>query len=174
MSTRRIRARIIAAASGGSIRIGAGAEVAQGAILRAKGSTISIGARSIIGYRSLLLCEGGPITIGERSSINPYCVLYGHGGLEIGNDVRIAAHTVIVPSNHNFDDPTRPIRAQGFTRQGIVIEDDGWIGAGVRILDGSRIARGSVIGAGAVVRGHTAENGVYVGVPARLVKRRGD
>lgn len=42
------------------------------------------------------------------------------------------------------------------------------LGTGCVIRDGVRIAPGGFIGAGAVVVGDTQENGVYLGVPARL------
>uniref|UniRef100_A0ACD5GX85 DapH/DapD/GlmU-related protein n=1 Tax=Desertifilum tharense IPPAS B-1220 TaxID=1781255 RepID=A0ACD5GX85_9CYAN len=40
---------------------------------------------------------------------------------------------------------------QGATYKGITIEDDCWLGCGVKVLDGVTIGRGSVIGAGSVV-----------------------
>jgi acetyltransferase-like isoleucine patch superfamily enzyme len=56
--------------------------------------------------------------------------------------------------------------------KGIVIEDDVWIGAGARILDGVTIARGSVIGAGSVVTKSTQPYSIVVGVPAKIVSSR--
>ncbi len=52
------------------------------------------------------------------------------------------------------------------------IGNDVWIGDEVTILGGVTIADGTVIGAGAVVTKDTVPYGVYVGVPARLIKRR--
>lgn len=40
-----------------------------------------------------LVARGGFIRIGKRCSINPFCMIYGYGGVTIGDDVRIAAHT---------------------------------------------------------------------------------
>ena len=40
------------------------------------------------------------------------------------------------------------------------------------IVKGVNIKRGSVIGAKAVVNKSTEENGVYVGIPAKLLKNR--
>jgi acetyltransferase-like isoleucine patch superfamily enzyme len=116
---------------------------------------------------------GGDIVVGQKSSFNPYCMVYGHGGLHIGNGVRIATQTVIIPANHGFDDPSTPISEQPLSKRGIVIGDDVWIGAGVRVLDGVTIADGCVIAAGAVVARSTNPGGVYVGVPARLLRQRG-
>lgn len=94
------------------------------------------------------------------------------GGVKIGNGVRIAAHCVIVPSNHIYSDPNEYIYKQGMSCKGITIEDDVWIGAGVKVLDGITIAKGCVIGANAVVSKSTEPYGIYVGVPAKKIKSR--
>jgi len=140
--------------------------------LKFGGGTISIGERTSISLGAMIAPYGGSVTIGNDCSVNPYCVLYGHGGLKIGNFVRIAAHTVIIPANHGFEDRNIPISRQPMKLKGIVIEDDVWIGTGVSILDGVKIAKGSVIGAGSVVTKSTEPYGIYVGNPARLVKFR--
>lgn len=121
---------------------------------------------------AILRAFGGNIRIGADCSVNPYCVLYGHGGLKIGDGVRIATQSVFIPSNHNYTDASTFIFKQGETMQGIVVEDDVWFGTGVRVLDGVRIGRGAVIGAGAVVTKDVDPNGVYVGVPARKIGTR--
>lgn len=136
--------------------------------------TLKIGDGCVIcSYAMLLTHTNGRIQIGEHCSINPFSVLYGHGGLKIGNNVRIATHCVIIPANHIFEDINQPIRSQGLSKQGIVIEDDVWIGAGVRILDGVTIGQGAVIGAGSVVTRSVPAFSVCTGVPAAIARRRG-
>lgn len=148
-------------------RIGAYCELSS-----AMGGTVSIGKRCDIGHGALLLTYGGTLQIGDDCSINPYCMIYGHGGLKIGNQVRIATHTVIIPANHKFDRLDVPIFSQGLSLQGVAIENDVWIGAHVVITDGVRIGTGAVIGAGAVVTSNVEPYAVYAGVPARLLKYR--
>lgn len=121
----------------------------------------------------MLMAYGGSIVVGDRVSINPFCILYGHGGLQIGSDVLIAAHVTIIPANHKFDRTDVPIRKQGESRLGITIGDDVWIGTGARILDGVTIGTGSVIAAGAVVKDDVQPYNVVAGVPARPIKTRG-
>jgi acetyltransferase-like isoleucine patch superfamily enzyme len=145
----------------------------RGTIRIVGGGSVSIGPGSQIHDYAMLMTYGGDIRLGANCTVNPFCVLYGHGGLSLGNDVRIATHCVFIPANHNFDDLTKPIRQQAETRVGIVIEDDVWIGAGVRVMDGVRIGGGSVIGAGAVVTKSLPPLSVAVGVPARVVGQRG-
>jgi acetyltransferase-like isoleucine patch superfamily enzyme len=134
--------------------------------------SISIGEGTFVQPHSYLWTCGGDIRIGRFCSVNPYCVLYGLGGLTIGDHVRIATHTVVVPANHNFMNSDIPIVNQGQTMEGIVVGDDVWVGAGVRILDGVEIGKGCVIAAGSVVTKSTIPYGIYAGVPAKKVKDR--
>lgn len=158
----------------GAIKIGESTSVEFGAHVAIKlGGHIRIGDKCSIRRGALIYSFRGDISIGDRCSVNPYSILYGAGGLRIGNDVRIAAHAVIIPSQHIFDDPTKTIKQQGDRQIGITIEDDVWIGAHVTVLDGAHITKGCVIGAGSVVRGKTRPFGIYVGSPAKLIGIRG-
>lgn len=156
------------------IEVGRASRVSPLASLKLiSGGKIKVGRNCRIFRGVLLWTYGGSIEIGDFTSINPYCVLYGHGGLHIGRGVRIAAHTIIIPSNHQIA-PDKFIYEQPETKRGIRIEDDVWIGSGARILDGVTIAYGSVIGAGAVVTRPTERFGIYAGIPARRIgDRRG-
>lgn len=115
----------------------------------------------------------GSIVVGHHGYVGPNSVLHGDGGLVIGCDVLIGPHVIIMAHNHGFSDASTPIRLQTETCRGITIGDDVWIGAGAAIMDGARIGRGSVIGANAVVTGEIPEMSVAVGVPARVIRRRG-
>lgn len=121
----------------------------------------------------LIVPYGGKIVIEENVYIGPFTVLYGHGGLRIGKNTLIAAHSIIVPSNHIFDRVDIPINKQGLTCKGIQIGEDVWIGAGVKILDGVKIGNGCVIGAGSVVTQTFEDFSVVVGSPAKKIKDRG-
>jgi acetyltransferase-like isoleucine patch superfamily enzyme len=116
----------------------------------------------------------GDLVIGEDVFINAGCVIYTGNGITIGNHVAIAANCTISPVNHAYRDKSRLIRDQGFLpgKGGVIIEDDVWIGANTVILDGSRIRRGCVIGAGSLVRGVLDSYGVYAGNPLRLISIR--
>ena len=158
---------------GRKISIGPRTKISRHSSLRLYGGgSIKLGSNCRVMDYALILSYGGAVEIGDDCSINPFCVLYGHGGLKIGNGVRIASHTVMVPANHTFENLEIPIWRQPETRRGIVIEDDVWIGAGCKILDGVRIGRGSVIGAGAVVKDSLPEYSIAAGVPARVIRNR--
>jgi acetyltransferase-like isoleucine patch superfamily enzyme len=137
------------------------------------GGKIKIGEDCEFIFGSCLMTNGGLITIGNRCSINQYVIIYGNGkGVIIGNDVMIAAHTVIIPFNHKFENLAVPMYSQGISSKGIFIEDDVWIGAGCKILDGVKIGRGSIIAAGAVVTKDILPNSVVTGIPGKVIKFR--
>jgi acetyltransferase-like isoleucine patch superfamily enzyme len=156
------------------VRIHAPVRLGKGVVIDPQNGTIEIGKGTTIHAGAQLLGAGGYIKIGTNCSINSDCLLYGHGGLIIGDNVRMAAKTIVIPANHRFDELQVPIYRQGENRLGIRIGDDVWIGAGVIILDGVNVATGSVIGAGSVLTRSTEDYGVYVGNPARLIRRRGE
>jgi len=83
--------------------------------------------------------------------IGEYTVIRGQGGVTIGDRVYTSPGTQIIAVNHVFDDAARPFVEQGITAEGIVIEDDVWLGSAAIVTDGVRIGQGAVIAAGAVV-----------------------
>lgn len=114
----------------------------------------------------------GKITLGNDCFVGAYAILNGQGGLTIGNNALIAGHCHIVAGNHGHSDLTRPMSEQDFVSKGIVIEDDVWLGAGAKVLDGVRIGKGSIISAGAVVNRDVAPYSIMGGVPAKLIRMR--
>jgi acetyltransferase-like isoleucine patch superfamily enzyme len=158
----------------GRLELGAAVQVRKHACIDCSGGgVVKIGAGTVIFPYAMILTYGGNIVIGENCTVNPFTVLYGLGGLTIGNFVRIATHCVVVPANHVFDDPGAPITKQGLIKKGVTIDDDVWIGAGARILDGIKIGKGSVIAAGAVVNTDVRPYTIVGGVPAREIGLRG-
>lgn len=155
-----------------NIHIGQDTQIGPGARLDAQDGRIEIGQRCWIHPGVLILSYGGTISMGNDCTINPYSILYGHGGLKLGDGVRIAAHCVIIPSNHITTDTEIPIYQQGLTKMGITIGDDVWIGAHATILDGVKIGNGSIIAAGSVVKDDVPAFTIFGGVPARLLKER--
>lgn len=141
--------------------------------MNAKG--IEIGSGTFIERFTVIssgIGEKGYVKIGNNSSIGCSVNIYGHGGAVIGNNVMIASHCCIIASSHVFSDTERPMFDQGHLSKGIVIEDDVWLGAGSKVLDGVHIGRGSIIGAGAVVSSDIEPYSVAVGVPAKIIKKR--
>jgi acetyltransferase-like isoleucine patch superfamily enzyme len=112
------------------------------------------------------------LRLGNNVSIHPFCYIDAQGHVEIGDDVSIAHNVSILSFEHDFSDCTIPIKDGPCIPQLVIIEDQVWIGAGVRVLGGIKIGRGSVLGAGAVVTRDIPPMSVAIGVPARVIKSR--
>ncbi|MDF1500927.1 MAG: acyltransferase [Anaerolineales bacterium] len=148
----------------------------QGTYLHATPQGIHIGKGTIVMHGAVLhvynfrdLPDAG-ISVGDDSLIGEYTVIRGQGGVTIGDRVYTSPFTQILAINHVYSDPTRPFIDQGITAQGIVVEDDVWIGAGAILTDGIRVGRGSVVAAGAVVTDDVPPHKVVAGVPARIIQ----
>lgn len=154
-----------------NVAIAPDAAISPGALINPRSGKISIGARSIIATGAHVQ---GNVAIGDDSSVQSYSIVVGYSGgeIKIGNNVRIAAHCMIIGGNHRFDRTDVPIRSQGHQMLPVVIEDDVWIGGSVNILAGVTIGSGSVIGAGSVVTKDIPPGSVAVGTPAKVIKKR--
>lgn len=116
--------------------------------------------------------DQGEIRIGRGSYVGPQCVLFGMGGIEIGEQVMIAPKVVISSVEHPHRDTNRPMYEQDRVFGRIGIGDDVYIGSGAVITPGVTIGRGAVIGAGAVVTRDVPGHAFAFGVPARIAGSR--
>ena len=140
---------------------------------------ITIGDQTLVMHGSVLhvynfrgMAQSG-IRIGRDCLIGEYNVLRGQGGITIGDRVYTSPFVQILAVNHVFDDPNLSFVEQGITAEGIVVEDDVWIGGGAILTDGVRVGQGAVVAAGAVVTQDVAPHTVVGGVPARVLQEIG-
>jgi acetyltransferase-like isoleucine patch superfamily enzyme len=149
------RALIFQAMDGGSVQLGDWVQVHRDVI-------IQTGA-------------GGAVTLGPGSRLQPRCILSAFKGrITIGKGVGLSPNCVLYPYNHGVA-PGQPVSTQPLESKGdIIIEDEAWLGVGVTVLDGVRIGKGAVVGAGSVVTKDIPEGAIAFGVPARVIKMRGE
>ena len=116
--------------------------------------------------------DNGFIEVGERVYLGTGTTMFGHMGLEIGDDTLIAQNVTLTPYSHIFDDPTRNIVGQGGHSRKVTIGRDCYIGMRVAILYSGDIGEGSIVGAGSVVVKPIPPYSLAVGCPAKVIKKR--
>lgn len=111
------------------------------------------------------------IEIGSYVRINDGSIISAHAGINIGDDTMIGEYVSIRDANHGIA-IGMAIRKQAHHAEKIEIGDDVWISRGCCVLKGVSIGRGAVIGANSVVTKPVPEHSVFVGAPAKEIKKR--
>ena len=106
-------------------------------------------------------------SIGEGVYIGPQCNI---GKCSIGKNTLLGSgvHIMSGKGQHNFSDPTKPIKEQGGTFTKVQIGENCWLGNGALVM--ANVGAGSVVAAGAVVVDDVPEGVIVGGNPARVLK----
>lgn len=136
------------------------------------GRNVSIGKGTIINCTGVISNKGVGLEVGNHTGIGAQSFIGCQGGIKIGSDVIIGPGLKMFSENHNFQSYEVPIRLQGEDRQGIVIGNNCWFGAGVTVLDGVSVGDGCVVAAGSLLNKSIPSNSIVAGVPAKFIKHR--
>lgn len=148
---------------------GAGIHVDRNVRLLRYPGNVSIGAAAML-KEGVRLCPAQPdarITIGEGTTVGYQTFMFASAGISVGSDCLIAPFCYLVDADHGIA-KDRLIQEQPLTASPIEIENDVWLGVGVKVLSGVRIGSGAVVAAGAVVREDVPPNAIAAGLPARV------
>jgi len=135
------------------IKIGEDALISRNTVLNSKGGFIEIGKRANLGMMSIIFSRDCKVQVGDDVLFSAYCYLMGGG-------------------RHSMERTDIPISHQGAECRGIEIGDNVWLGSGVKVLDGCKIGRDSVIGTNSFVNSDIPEFAIAAGSPAQIVKMR--
>ncbi|MEX0745750.1 MAG: DapH/DapD/GlmU-related protein [Phycisphaeraceae bacterium] len=160
------------------IHIGDRVIIDDNCVLDAKGEhdrAIIIGDDAIIGRNTVLSCKGGTIRVGSAVNVSVNCTFVSETELTVGEKVLVAGHGYFIAGgNHGIDRVDIPICEQPCRQKGgLHIERHCWVGAAVTVLDGVRVGRDAIVAAGAVVHRDVPAYAIVGGVPARIIRRRG-
>ncbi|SMX46469.1 acyltransferase [Actibacterium lipolyticum] len=114
------------------------------------------------------------IEIGRGLRLGARCHLWAgpaHGRIVIGDDVLFGPEVMVTAAGYRFNDGS-PVTQQPMDEADVFIGNDVWLGTRAIVLPGAKIGDGSIIGAGALVRGEIPPYSIAVGVPARVVGQR--
>jgi acetyltransferase-like isoleucine patch superfamily enzyme len=128
----------------------------------------------------------GQIRIGDRSHVGVHTVVQGHGGVTLGRDVALGAHTMVYsqsqhyrsadfePDPDDYDSVPKYVAgpSQCIVEGPVTIGDGAALLGGTMVLPGSAVGRFSIIGAGSLVQGRVRAGVVASGNPLRVVKQR--
>jgi acetyltransferase-like isoleucine patch superfamily enzyme len=109
------------------------------------------------------------IRVGDGVAIRPHCTISAAAGVEIEDDVVIAAFTTIIDSDHTWDAGLPNVLYNPLRAAPVRIGRGTWIGERVAVLRGADVGRFCLIGANSVVRGKIPDYSIAVGAPARVV-----
>ncbi|MEU4739988.1 acyltransferase [Actinosynnema sp. NPDC023658] len=133
---------------------------------------LEIGRWVHIGDGNAIRCHEGSLRIGDKAVFGKDNTVNCYLDVEIGAATLIADWVYVCDFDHVTADITLPIKDQGIVKSPVRIGPDCWLGTKVTVTRGTRIGRGCVIGAHAVVRGDVPDFKIAVGMPARVVKDR--
>jgi acetyltransferase-like isoleucine patch superfamily enzyme len=122
------------------------------------------------------LRNGERIKIGAYSHIGGRCSIWAGdsvGRITLGRHALLGPEVFITASNYQTK-PGTPVMDQPRLERDVVIGDDVWLGARVMVVAGVEIGDGCIIGASSVVTRSIPAGSIAVGIPARIVGRRGD
>lgn len=149
----------------------------DGCMLDARGAIpeegFVLGEGCLVARDTILQVKQGYLRIGRNCSIGSQCIMTSAGGIEIGDDVLIAGQCYLGGGRYRMERGAGPMVEQGLVSKGpVVIGNDVWMGAGVRVLDGVTVGEGAILGAGAVVTKDVPAYAIVGGVPAKVIGQR--
>lgn len=122
-------------------------------------------------YPTVQIYKPKNVHLGRNAVINGFVHIWGAGGVEIGDNSLIAAHTVITSQTHTADAlRTGRLYRETLELKPVKIGTNVWIGSNVTILPGIDIGDNVIVAAGAVVTKSVPSDTLVAGVPARHIK----
>lgn len=124
-------------------------------------------------YSGVQIWGNGQVIIGDNVAIGRNTIIFSDKKIIISDNVSIAGQCYIIDCDHGIK-KNKLIREQELVSDEIYIGNDVWIGAGAKILRGTYLEDGCVVGAGSVVNNKlkTQKNEIYGGVPAKKISER--
>ena len=133
-------------------------------VLRLFGAKIG---KNVIIRPSVTITYPWKVSIGDNSWIGDDVVLYSLGDIEIGSNTVISQKSYICTGSHDYNAVDFPIYAKKIT-----IGNECWLATDVFVSPGISISKGVVVGARSSVIHDLEAHSVYVGSPARFIKKR--
>jgi acetyltransferase-like isoleucine patch superfamily enzyme len=136
---------------------------------------VHLGSDVYIGHRAMLKGDTrAELHIEDGAWLGQDCYLSSAGGIRIGARAGIGPRVMILTSTHAETPPPAAITDAPLTFAPVEVGAGADVGIGAILLPGARVGDGAQIGAGAVVTSDVPDGAIAAGVPARVMRRRGD
>lgn len=113
------------------------------------------------------------LEIGDNTLISSYTTIFAEFGVKIGANCLISSNCGISSYNHiqNSINRSNDNKEDEKYSKPVIIGNNVWIGMNVSILPGVVIGDNSIIGSGSVVTKSIPANEIWVGNPAKYLKK---
>lgn len=140
---------------------------------RYRGKLLRLGgieaAKSVHLRSGVRIVGAGEVQLKQNVFLNEGVYMDASASIRIEPWVQVGNHARLITSTHELD--TRGPKVAGeLVTAPIVIEEGAWIGAGATVLPGVTVGHHAVLGSGAIATRDLEPYGIYVGVPARLLR----
>jgi maltose O-acetyltransferase len=115
------------------------------------------------------IVNGMNIKFGENVTINPQVYLNASSKIIIGNNVSLSVGCKLITTTLDSEKFLKGKKLHN--DKPISIGDNVQIGAGSIVLPGINICNNVIVGAGSVVTKNIIDSGIYVGTPARKIRK---
>ena len=149
-------------------------------ILTGDYACIELGDNASLNETNFILHSNSKISVGSRTTvIEMFGRTFPGNDITIGKDCLFAQRIVLFAGDGHaiFDTQTRQRRnspdidGQEEGKYSIKLGDHVWIGMSAKLLNGTHVGSGSIIGIGAVVKGKFPNNCSIAGNPAKVIRK---
>jgi len=137
-------------------------------------STRNLGYRgegAWVSHRAVIY-ERSKVHVGAGARVGDFVHIWGGGGVSIGENTLVAAHTVISSQSHRTDALAMgKLYAETLVLREVSIGKNVWISSNVTVGPGVTIGDNSILAAGTVVLSDVPSDVLAAGTPARVVRR---
>jgi acetyltransferase-like isoleucine patch superfamily enzyme len=130
---------------------------------------VQVGNNCFIGRGVVFTSElpTGKLLIGDGVQISEKVGIDFSGTVVIKNNTLLSSNVTILSHSHGFDPRSNPSTHE------LTIDENAWVGRNALILPGvTKVGKGAIIGAGAVVTKSVPDNVIVAGNPAKVIKPR--
>ena len=128
--------------------------------VRAGAGTVELGHVGLYPGVRLHCRAAGRITVGDGTFFNREARVFAGRSVTLGRNCLVSWQTIITDfAGFDAPEPYAPV----------ALADDVWIGNRAIILGGTRLGRGCIVAAGAVVQGEFPAGAILAGQPAEVV-----